>query len=93
MLQEIFLRTDYCSTYSGIVGFQSNGSSDRISFANNIMVGKEINKGEKRRHYNIKKRKKRGSFDILDYISEHVALVQLMYEVGNVSYAVSITEF
>ena len=48
------------------------------------------NPGEQRLHYNIKKQKK-GQFEILHDISENFTLVQLMYSVGNVNHAVSIS--
>ena len=42
------------------------------------MVDKERNKGEIFLYYHLETRKKKGSFDILNNISEHVILVQLM---------------
>ena len=55
------------------------------------MLDQSRKKGEHRIWYNIKQWIKRGSFEILDYISEHVTLVQRMDMVVNVKHAVSIS--
>ena len=52
-----------------------------------------INLGDKRLHYNIKKWKKQGSFEIIRDISENVNLVQLVDTVGNVNNSVSIVGY
>ena len=49
--------------------------------------------GEQYLHYNIKKRKKQGSFDILHDISENFTLVQLMASANNFNHAVSIVGY
>ena len=45
---------------------------------------------EQRIIYNMKKCKKKGAFDILNYISENFTLVQLMEKLVNVNRAISI---
>ena len=47
-------------------------------------------KGEQNLRYNMTIQKKNGAFDILNYISENVTLVQLMNSIGNVNHAISI---
>ena len=54
------------------------------------MVDKERNKCEQHLHYIFKQWNKIGSFGIINNISEHVALVQLMDSIGNVNHAVSV---
>ena len=54
------------------------------------MVDKERNKGEIFLYYHLETRKKKGSFDILNNISEHVILVQLMNSFGNANHSVSL---
>ena len=46
-------------------------------------------KGKPRVWYILSKYKRRGSDDILTFISEHVTLVQLMDYLGNVNHAIS----
>ena len=53
-------------------------------------MDQERKKGDNHFCYRINQRKIKGSFDILNNISEHVTLVQLMYIVGNVNHGVSI---
>ena len=50
----------------------------RIKFSNVIMVNKGINKCDQRLRYTLEQWNKIGSFDVLNNISEHVILVQLM---------------
>ena len=47
-------------------------------------------KGEPKVNYSLVKYKKKGSYDILKYISERVTLVQLMDYLGNVNHAISV---
>ena len=47
-------------------------------------------KGEPKVHYRLVKYEKKGYYDILTEISEHVTLVQLMYYLGNVNHAISV---
>ena len=49
------------------------------------------NKGEKRLHFTFKFWKMIGLFDILNYISKYVALIQLIDTVGDFIHAVSIS--
>ena len=63
--------------------------SNCINFANAILKNEKI-KGKQRIYYILRKYKKKGSYDILTYISEHVTLVQLMDSLGNVNHAISI---
>ena len=57
---------------------QSKGFKDIITFSNAIIKRKVRNPGEQHLHYNIKKWKKKGIFDILHDISENFTLIQLM---------------
>ena len=41
-------------------------------------------------HYNLIKYKKKGIYIILEYISKHITLVQLMDSLGNVNHAISV---
>ena len=41
-------------------------------------------------YYILSKYKKKGSYDILIDISEHVTLFQLMYYLGNVNHSISV---
>ena len=66
---------------------------NRIDFANDILKNKKINKGETKVHYSLIKYKKKGIYKILEDISEHVNLVQLMYSLGNVNHAISVVEY
>ena len=43
--------------------------------------------------YSLRKYKKKGSYDILTIISEHVNLVQLMDSLGNVNHAISVVRY
>ena len=47
-------------------------------------------KGEQNLQYNLTIRKKKYAFDILNDISEYLALVQLMESLGNLNHAISI---
>ena len=47
-------------------------------------------KGEPKVYYSLVKYKKKGSYDILKDISEHVTLFQLMDSLGNVNNAISV---
>ena len=44
-------------------------------------------------HYILEKYKKKGSYDIMKDISEHVTLVQLMAYLGNVNHAINDVEY
>ena len=48
------------------------------------------NKGKPRVYYIPKKYKRKGSYDILTDISEHVTLVQLIASLVNVNHAISV---
>ena len=50
-------------------------------------------KGEPKVHYSLVKYNKKGSYDIMKYISEHVTLVQLMDYLGNVNHAISVVGY
>ena len=41
-------------------------------------------------HYNLIKYKNKGRYKILEDISKHVTIVQLMYSLGNVNHAISV---
>ena len=53
---------------------------------------KKIN-GEPGVYYSLREYKKKGSYDILTDISEHVNLVQLMYSLGNVNHDISVVGY
>ena len=50
-------------------------------------------KGEPKVHYSLIKYKKKGSYDILTDISEHVTLIKLMDSWGNVNHAISVVGY
>ena len=66
---------------------------DRIKFSNKTMTYWVKNKAEKRRCYNVVRREKRGEFDILNDISDHMTLVQLIDTAGNINHVTSITVY
>ena len=51
---------------------------NRIDFANAILKNQKIVGGEQKVYYSMKKYEKKGCFNILNFISEYVNLVQLM---------------
>ena len=51
---------------------------NRTDFENSILKNQKRIKGEPRVYYSLRKYKKKGSYDILTEISEHVTMVQLM---------------
>ena len=63
---------------------------NRIYFANTILKNKNKIKGEPRVYYILRRYQKKGSYDILTNINEHVTLVQLMDSLGNLNHAISI---
>ena len=66
---------------------------NRIDFANAILKNEKTIKGKPRVYYILRKYKKKGSYDILTDISEHVTLVQLMYSLGNVNHDISVVGY
>ena len=50
-------------------------------------------KGEPKVHYSLVKYKKKGSYDIMKYISEHVTLVRLIDSFLNVNRAISVVGY
>ena len=52
------------------------------------MLNRKRNKGETRVHYKLMKYKKMGEYEILEYISANITLVQLMDSLGNVNHAI-----
>ena len=56
------------------------------------MTDRVREKVDRQLRYNMVKWKKTGEFDILNDISDYVALVQLVYTAGNANHAVSIIE-
>ena len=62
---------------------------NRINVANDVLKYKKRNKGKTKMHYNLIKYKKKGIYKILEDISEHVTLVQLMYSLGNMNHAIN----
>ena len=65
----------------------------RIGFANAILKNEITIKGEPKVHYTLVKYKKKGSYDILKDISEHVTLVQLIDYLGNINHAISVVRY
>ena len=64
--------------------------NDRIKFANSIVSNEARNFGEQHLRYKLKQRKKTGTFDILNNISDYVTLLKLMDSIGNESHTVSV---
>ena len=54
------------------------------------MLNRAQNKVDQRLSYNIKQNNIKGNFDMINYISEHVTLLQLMGKTGNMNHAVII---
>ena len=54
------------------------------------MLNRAQNKVDQRLSYNIKQNNIKGNFDMINYISEHVTLVQLMDRIGNMNHSVII---
>ena len=69
---------------------QTDKSSNRVHFANDIMTNKMQLKGGQHIRYNLNIWKKNCAFNILNDIIENVTLVQLMGTLGNVDSAISI---
>ena len=66
---------------------------NRIDFAHAIMKNERKMKGEPKVHYSLVKYNKKGSYDILKEISEHVTLFQFMDSLGNVNHAISVVGY
>ena len=58
--------------------YDMHGYTYRFKFSNEIMSDKERNKGKQRLRYILEKWKKIRSFDIINNISEHVTLLNLI---------------
>ena len=65
----------------------------RIDFANDMLKNRKRNKGETKLHYNLIRYKKKVLYKILEDISEHVTLVQLMDSLGNMTHAISVVGY
>ena len=63
---------------------------NRIRFANDIMKNRIKINGKQNLRYNLTIWKKIYAFDILNFISEYVTLVQLMDSLRNVNFTISI---
>ena len=50
---------------------------DRIKFASDILTYRVINEGEQWCHYNLVQWNHKVSFDIFNYINDHVTIIQL----------------
>ena len=57
------------------------------------MKGKLRHKGQYHLRYKLNKWKNKGTFDILNEISENVTLVQLMVTIGNLNHVISIVGY
>ena len=64
--------------------------SNHIDFSNAVLKNQKIVKVEQKLYYNMKKYEQKVSFNILNEISKHVTLVQLMYYIGNANHAISV---
>ena len=69
------------------------GFRNRIYFENAVLKKQRRDIGEQVLYYNLKKYKQKGYFDILNDISEHVTLVQLMDSLGNVNHTISVVGY
>ena len=65
----------------------------RIDFANDMLKNRKRNKGETKVHYNLIRYKKKVLYKILEDISEHVTLVQLMDSFGNMTHAIIVVGY
>ena len=61
-----------------------------IDFSNDILKNKKINRDETKVHYNLIKYKKKELYKILEDISNHFTLFQLMDSLGCVNHSISI---
>ena len=64
-----------------------------IDFANAILKNENNNKGKPRVYYSLRKYKKKGSYDILTDINEHIILFQLMDSLVNVNHAIIVVGY
>ena len=64
-----------------------------IDFENAILKNENKIKGEPKVYYILRKYKKKGSYDILKYISENVTLVKLMDSLGNMNHAIIVVGY
>ena len=64
-----------------------------IDFSNDTLKNKNKLKGRPKLYYSLSKYKKKGSYDILVDISDHVTLVHLMYSLGNVNHDISVVGY
>ena len=55
-----------------------------------MMKGKMRKIGEQQLRYNLKKWKKKGDFDILNYVSKNVTFVHLLDTLGNMNHYIGI---
>ena len=77
-------------TKKQISSCESKSYSDIIQFSNDIMIETSVNKGEKHRCFKLLQWNKKLKSEVLNYISDHVTLVQFIDTVGNVNLAVPI---
>ena len=63
---------------------------NRINVANAILKNEIKLKGEPIVYYSRSKYKKKGSYDIMTDISEHVNLVKIMDSLGNMNHTMSV---
>ena len=72
---------------------KSNIFRNIIDFANDNLKERLCQIGEKNLRYNLNKWIKKGTFYILNNISENITLVQLMDTLGNVNHAINIVDY
>ena len=68
-------------------------AGNNIDFENAILKDEKKLKGEPRVYYILRKYKKKGSYDMMKDISEHLTLFQLMDDLGNVNRAISVVGY
>ena len=69
------------------------GCRDRIDLANAVLKNQNKTKDEQKLYYKWMMSKHKGYFDILNDISKHFSLVQLMDSLGNVNPDISVVEY
>ena len=66
------------------------GFRNHIDFENAVLKNQKRVKDEQKLYYKLNMFKHKGYFNILNKISEHVTLAQLMDSTGNVQHAISV---
>ena len=69
------------------------GFRNCIDFQNSVLKKQKRDIGEQVLYYNLKKYKQKGYFDIFNYISENINLVQLIDYLVNVNNDISVVGY